>query len=305
MRPRVGAVRDFPKGCGPRKNCPLRPRVEAVRDFPQGCGRLVVSSLKSSGADHAICVDNFGKHAKEKSLIPFGKDKELQHRVVSHKLSVVNVVDKDCNKVNKALAAFEETLTEMDRECDANNSSKQKGWNLYIEAAMYLKKQDKWVNTRKRIGHIPGVKVGDKFRFRVELAIVGLHSQFQSGIDYMKNDGKTLATSVVESGRYDNATESPDVMTYTGQGGNPMVTKGKPKDQKPERGNLALMNSKEARTPVRVIRSYKFPKESGYVYDGLYMVDDFWQERGDFHKLVYKFLLSRMSEQPKLTLCNS
>ncbi|KAM5556991.1 YDG domain-containing protein [Rosa sericea] len=312
-RPGVYAVRDFPEGCGRfvarvqpseceeddedmktlrRKNRSLpSPRfdVDVVRDFPKGCGPMVVSSLKD---------------AEEKSLVPDVEDKESEQRVVGHKLSVASVVDKAHNKVKKALAAYQETLIEMGGECDAN-FSRLKGWKLYVEAAMYLKKKDKWVNTKKRTGHIPGVKVGDKFRYRPELAIVGLHSHFQCGIDYMTENGEMIATSIVESGRYANETESPDVMIYTGQGGNPKVSKREPIDQKPDRGNRALMNSKAAGTPVRVIRSYKFWEESGYVYDGLYIVDDFWRERGDYGKFVFRFSLRRISGQPKLTLCNS
>ncbi|PRQ59728.1 putative histone-lysine N-methyltransferase [Rosa chinensis] len=311
-RPRGYTVRDFPEGCGrfvapvqpseceegdedmntlARNNCSLpSPRVDldVVRDFPKGCGPTVVSSLKD---------------AEEKSLVP--DVKECEQRVVGHKLSVASVVDKAHNKVKKALAAYQETLSEMGGECDAN-FNRLKGWKLYVEAAMYLKKRHKWVNnTKKQTGDIPGVKVGDKFRYRPELAIVGLHSHFQCGIDYMTQDGEMIATSIVESGRYANETESPDVMIYTGQGGNPKVSKGEPIDQKPDRGNRALMNSKAAGNPVRVIRSYKFREESGYVYDGLYIVDDFWRERGVYGKFVFRFSLRRISGQPKLTVCNS
>ena len=115
----------------------------------------------------------------------------------------------------------------------------------------------------------------------------------------MTKNGNPIATSVVESDHYANKTKSYDVLIYTGQGGNPKVTKGKAEDQKAKHGNLALMNSKAARTPVRVIRSYKFAEESGYVYDGLYIVDDYWQKRGEFGKLVYQFSLRRNSDQPK------
>ncbi|XP_062001599.1 YDG domain-containing protein At5g47150-like [Rosa rugosa] len=317
----------------PGKNRSLpspRVDVDVVRDFPKGCGPMVVSSLKDAEEKSLVpdvkeceqrvvghklsvasVVDKAHNKAKkalaayqEKSLVPDVKDKECEQRVVGHKLSVASVVDKAHNKVKKALAAYQETLIEMGGECDAN-FNRLKGWKLYVEAAMYLKKKDKWVNTTKQTGDIPGVKVGDKFRYRPELAIVGLHSHFQCGIDYMTEDGEMIATSIVESGRYANETESPVVMIYTGQGGNPKVSKGEPIDQKPERGNRALMNSKATGTPVRVIRSYKFREESGYVYHGLYIVDNFWRKRGDYGKFVFKFLLRRISGQPKLTLCNS
>lgn len=50
------------------------------------------------------------------------------------------------------------------------------------------------------------------------------------------------------------------------------------------RGNRALQVSFERRLPVRVIRGYKLPSpyapESGYRYDGLYVVTDMWEGKG-------------------------
>jgi euchromatic histone-lysine N-methyltransferase len=37
-----------------------------------------------------------------------------------------------------------------------------------------------------------------------------------------------------------------------------------------------------------------------FVYDGLYIVEEFWEERGEFGKLVFKFKLKRNLDQPKL-----
>ncbi|KAK9993443.1 hypothetical protein SO802_023146 [Lithocarpus litseifolius] len=73
-----------------------------------------------------------------------------------------------------------------------------------------------------------------------------------------------------------------------GQGRNPRAGKSEPKDQKLERGNLALKNSMEAGTHVRVIRGiegFEASKNRIYVYDGLYVVDKFTKERGEFGKL--------------------
>ena len=58
------------------------------------------------------------------------------------------------------------------------------------------------------------------------------------------------------------------------------------------------MNSKEARTPVSVIRGNKFRDEPGYIYT----VNHFWQDRWEFGKLVFQFSLRRIPEQQKLTL---
>lgn len=171
-----------------------------------------------------------------------------------------------------------------------------------IEVAMYLKKQHKWVNTRKQVGPIPGIEVGDKFQCRAELKIIGLHCQFESGIDYMKKDGVLLATSIVESNRYANVRKSSNSLTYIGHGGNPRVRSEKPTDQKLMQGNLALMNSMEARSPVRVILKVASRSNITYIYNGLYIVEKMTQVRGEFGKLVYSFFMTRISEQPPTSI---
>ena len=205
------------------------------------------------------------------------------------------------NRVERALNLFQEVLEKLKREANLTGQ-KMNHRKLPMVAAMTLKGQQNWVNTTKQLGHVPGIEVGATFRYRVELAIVGLHCHFQNGIDYMQKDGKVLAISVVDSGRYANAKESSDVLIYSGQGGNPMVGHDKqPEDQKLERGNLALKNSFGAKTPVRVTRGFQAinTTSNGYTYDGLYFVDKYWQEIGQFGTLVYKFQLKRMTGEPK------
>ncbi|BFG20845.1 hypothetical protein CerSpe_071190 [Prunus speciosa] len=221
------------------------------------------------------------------------------------------VDDKDgvIHHVKEALDEYREILTKLLQKHDSE-SNQQVCLRPDIEAAMCQRKKGHLVNTRKQLGPIPGVKVGDEFRNRAELTVVGLHHKFRHGIEYMKKDGKILATSIVNSGRYANHIASPDILTYSGEGGNPRVDPKKPKDQRLERGNLALKNSMEEGTHVRVIRGInRFEvgtraKKSSfrtYVYDGLYIVDSFWQEREEFGKLVFKFLLKRISGQPTVT----
>ncbi|XP_052193071.1 histone-lysine N-methyltransferase, H3 lysine-9 specific SUVH5-like isoform X1 [Diospyros lotus] len=216
------------------------------------------------------------------------------------------------NKVKEALDLFEEAFKKLVEENEAQ--AKGKGGSarmVLLKAAMRLKERRKWVNTAKLLGAVPGVEVGDRFRFRVELVVIGLHRQFQGGIDYTKKDGKVVATSIVASGRYANDAKSADVLTYCGQGGNPSVADKKPEDQKLKRGNLALKNSMDEGTPVRVIRrreTLKTPSILGarsgrnyaYVYDGLYAVTNCRQQRGPYGKLVFMFRLNRIPGQPKL-----
>lgn len=103
-------------------------------------------------------------------------------------------------------------------------------------------------NSKKRIGAVPGVEIGDIFFFRMEMCVLGLHAPSMAGIDYMtvKTDmeDEPLAVSIVSSGGYDDDAEDQDVLVYTGQGGGNYSNSGKQaSDQKLERGNLALEKS--------------------------------------------------------------
>ncbi|CAK7322882.1 unnamed protein product [Dovyalis caffra] len=222
------------------------------------------------------------------------------------------------SKVKKVLGLYQEILTKLLGEKEAKLKGPKA--KIYIEAATILKSRHKWSNTSKRIGHIPGVEVGDRFRFRAELNIIGLHGNFFTGIDYMTKDGRKLATCIVATKRYANDMKSSDVLIYSGYGGNPSILRKQLplRDQKLEHGNLALRNSMDSRIPVRVIRQQNFKGSKAsisafkginrqknlnplYVYDGLYLVEKYWQERGNLGKLVFKFQLIRILGQPKLT----
>ena len=266
------------------------PRIS--RDMP-GVGKSVSASPKTS-------VFN-GKSSKESIY----RNEEEQEDVVSHKCIVLSEDSEAINgiriKVMEVLNLFRKLLAEHMKERRAKAKIKNGATaSGYVLTAMSLRRRHKWLNTSKRLGHVPGVEVGDEFYCRAELNVIGLHHQFYQGIDYMEKDGKIYATSIVDSGIYDNDMKSSDSLIYVGQGGNPRVRNKTPTDQKLEGGNLALMNSKEDRTPVRVIRRFK-SKKLLCIYDGLYLVDESWQERGEFGKLVFKFVLKRISGQPKLT----
>uniref|UniRef100_A0A1U7XUK9 YDG domain-containing protein At5g47160-like n=1 Tax=Nicotiana sylvestris TaxID=4096 RepID=A0A1U7XUK9_NICSY len=135
--------------------------------------------------------------------------------------------------------------------------------------------------------------------------MVGLHRQFIRGIDYVNINRKDVAISIVDSGRYANEAVSSQTFIYVGQGGNPKISGTRVEDQKLEGGNLALKNSMDLGYPVRVIRSRHRVKDEKsdirYIYDGLYTVTKYWQERGPTGKFVFKFELKRNFGQPKLT----
>ncbi|KAG4203389.1 hypothetical protein ERO13_A05G398200v2 [Gossypium hirsutum] len=156
-------------------------------------------------------------------------------------------------------------------------------------------------NMKKRIGAVPGVEIGDIFFFRMELCLVGLHAQSMAGIDYIKGEleGELVALSIVSSGGYDNDAEDPDILIYSGQGGNAGRDK-EASDQKLERGNLALEKSLHRGNEVRVIRGFKdaiFQASKVYVYDGLYKIQESWMEKGKSGCNTFKYKLVRIPGQ--------
>ncbi|KAG5615229.1 hypothetical protein H5410_015053 [Solanum commersonii] len=142
---------------------------------------------------------------------------------------------------------------------------------------MILRNEEKWVNFEWYFDHAPGVEIGDQFRFKVELAMVGLHHKIFRGIYYVNINRKNVATSIVDSGRYESKTISSQKFIYVGQGGNPRVSiNARVEDQKYERDNFALKNSMDLGYSVSVIcgrpRFNGEKTDAKYIYDGLYTV---------------------------------
>lgn len=210
----------------------------------------------------------------------------------------------DRSKVRETLRLFNAICRKLLQEEESGVKKQEEGskrGRIDCQAAKILRDNKKYVNTGKQIiGPVPGVEVGDEFQYFTELNIVGLHRQSQSGIDFVKLGRKTLATSIVASGGYEDDLDTSDVLSYMGQGGNVIQKDKPPEDQKLERGNLALANSKIERNDVRVIRGESSKSSRRYVYDGLYVVEDYKQEPGPHGKLVYKFKLVRKPGQPEL-----
>ncbi|OAY84918.1 Histone-lysine N-methyltransferase, H3 lysine-9 specific SUVH6 [Ananas comosus] len=194
-------------------------------------------------------------------------------------------------------------------------STKESGkiGRIDLEAAAVLKRCNEYVNSGEAVlGNVPGVEVGDEFYYRVELSIVGLHCPYQGGIDSVVKNGLRLATSIVASGGYPDDIDSSDVLIYSGAGGKP-AGKKEAEDQKLERGNLALKNSIDMQTPLRVIHDFKEHKGgdssdgrikmvSTFTYAGLYLVEKYWSEKVPHGVSVFKFQLRRMPGLPELAL---
>ncbi|XP_028191207.1 histone-lysine N-methyltransferase, H3 lysine-9 specific SUVH6-like [Glycine soja] len=254
---------------------------------------------------------------KKDSLDPNENNEDLQIVLKSHEFNV-NVTPSHSNftgdegdsnvtrkKVIKILRLFQVVFRKLLQEVESKLSERANGKRVDLIALKILKENGHYVNSGKQIlGAVPGVEVGDEFQYRVELNIVGLHRQIQGGIDYVKHNGKILATSIVASGAYADDLDNPDVLIYTGQGGNVMNPDKEPEDQKLERGNLALKNSSEEKNSVRVIRGSESMdgKCRIYVYDGLYVVESYQPDVGPHGKLVFKFFLRRIPGQPELAL---
>ena len=59
----------------------------------------------------------------------------------------------------------------------------------------------------------------------------------------------------MDSQRYSNVSGSSDTLIYSGQGGHDLFgSKSPPKDQQLVSGNMAMKNSMDKKSPVRVIR---------------------------------------------------
>ncbi|KAL0004718.1 hypothetical protein SO802_012279 [Lithocarpus litseifolius] len=165
---------------------------------------------------------------------------------------------------------------------------------------------------RKKIGHLPGIKVGQQFLSRAEMVAVGLHGDWLNGIDYIGETCKMeeyrkftlpVAVSIVLSGQYEDDADNLEVV-YAGQGGNGLLgNKRQIKYQVMCRGNLVLKNNMDQDLPIRVIRGHKCAgsyTRKIYTYDGLYKVDHCWNERSAFGFNVFKYRLRQIEGQPKL-----
>jgi len=147
-------------------------------------------------------------------------------------------------------------------------------------------------------GHIPGYPIGSWFENRAELADAGVHRHRQAGISGSSSQG---ADSIVLSGGYDDDEDHGDVIVYTGYGGRDPATGKQVFDQPFTVWNRALAYSGLNGLPVRVIRGagHDSPHSpgTGYSYDGLYSVDDYWHETGRSGFRVWRYRLTKLPDR--------
>jgi putative restriction endonuclease len=152
--------------------------------------------------------------------------------------------------------------------------------------------------TERVFGHIPGYPEGSLFEDRAELRESGVHVPIQAGISGSQTEG---AESIVLSGGYEDDADDGDVLIYTGHGGRDRETGRQIHDQPFSRGNRALALSKQNGLPVRVVRGSNhdspYSPRSGYSYDGLYAVEEFWHEVGRSGFRIWRFRLVKILEE--------
>ncbi|KAH0460390.1 hypothetical protein IEQ34_011053 [Dendrobium chrysotoxum] len=258
--------------------------------------------------DHLVGADTSWKE-----IAAFKKHNEFSVTMTPFKLSQKGSDNEEVlarHRVKRALRIFQLICRKLLRVEESSSKKLGKINRVDLQACKVLKDNGEWVSNGEPImGHVHGVEVGDEFHYRVELSLIGLHRLFQGGIDSMKQNRMLVAVSIVASGGYEDDVDGSDVLIYSGSGGISAGGDKQPGDQKLERGNLALKNSIEAQTPVRVILGFKEKSDphdargklvSTFTYAGLYHVESYWQERGSHGFNVFKFQLKRKPGQPEL-----
>ena len=141
-------------------------------------------------------------------------------------------------------------------------------------------------------GHIPGYPEGSQFENRAELSEARVYRPLQAGISGSEREG---ADSIVLSGGYEDDLDFGDQIVYTGRGGGDDETKRQIADQDFRLGKRALAYSSLNGLPVRVIRgeghNSRYSPKTGYRYDGLYLVDDYWQATGNSGYRIWRYRL--------------
>jgi putative restriction endonuclease len=154
----------------------------------------------------------------------------------------------------------------------------------------------------RTFGDLPGVLTGAVFASRADAAAAGVHRPLQAGISGGAAEG---ADSIVVSGGYEDDEDLGDVIIYTGHGGNDPATGAQIADQTLTRQNMALAVNADRGLPVRVLRGAggdpAFSPSSGYSYDGLYYVEQYWREVGRSGYQIWRFKLVRSPRENPIT----
>ncbi len=135
---------------------------------------------------------------------------------------------------------------------------------------------------------------GETFPSRRAMYTAGLHRNIQAGI-------APKGESIVLSGGYVDDIDNGDFVIYTGQGGRDSKTRKQVEDQALIRGNKWLAHNYLEGNPVKVSRGHQldslYAPPTGYRYDGLYQITNYWPQKGGDGFLIYRFRLERLPGQ--------
>ncbi|KAI9781758.1 MAG: hypothetical protein M1839_005751 [Geoglossum umbratile] len=171
-------------------------------------------------------------------------------------------------------------------------------------------------------GPIPGIEVGQTWRFRKEAGEDGVHRPIVSGIAGSVNKGG--AVSIVIAAGYPEDEDHGNWFMYTGSGGKDLKTKNRRTgeqtfDQELTKANLALAATCDSLVSknggvaknwrnskgIRVVRSDKLRKhhpqyapELGNRYDGIYKIVRYFPEIGKSGFQVYRYEFRRDDPTP-------
>ncbi|KAI9178191.1 hypothetical protein LWI28_023703 [Acer negundo] len=294
----------------------VKRRMELLGDVVKG-GAEEQNEVPSQTTSSAVAGDDLPNgsvvNVSEKS--DTARVKETLRLFNKHYLQFVQEEEKRCAKptVNRKASKSKSKKAKTKKE-ETQEDAKAKAKRPDLKAVSKMMLNNETLFSEKRIGDIPGIKVGYQFYSRCEMVAVGFHSHWLNGIDYMgasyskgkyKNYKFPIATAIVLSGMYEDDLDNAEDVVYTGQGGHNLTgNKRQSRDQVLARGNLALKNCVEQSVPVRVIRGHKSSSsytKKVYTYDGLYKVIQYWAEKGISGFTVFKFRLRRLEGQPILT----
>ncbi|KAJ2523077.1 hypothetical protein GGI11_001559 [Coemansia sp. RSA 2049] len=171
--------------------------------------------------------------------------------------------------------------------------------------------------SKDHVGPIPGVRVGQLWRYRINVSESGIHRPPVAGIS---GSSTKPAVSIVLAGGYPEDTDCGEEFIYTGSGGydlsgNKRMAKVQTFDQELTRQNRSLAlacaapvdeknggkaNDWKQSSPIRVCRSFKIAKlhpkfapKEGVRYDGLYRIVKYWKEKGVSGFYVWRYLFRR------------
>lgn len=308
----------------PRK----RPNVNATEEEEEKekevamAERMVNQVLGSTEVQKEATLDDAGGVVPEKSATV--KVKDTLRLFNKFYLQLVQEEELRCakakvdNKVSqgskKLLKGSKKSADKSKKEKPSEDGDKKKAKRPDLKAITKMFEANATMYPEKRIGDLPGISVGHRFYSRAEMVAVGFHSHWLNGIDYMGQSYRKgvyhnytfpLAVAIVISGMYEDDLDNAEDVIYTGQGGHDLTgNKRQIRDQKLERGNLALKNCVEQCVPVRVVRGHECASSycgRVYTYDGLYKVVQYWAEKGLSGFTVFKYRLRRLEGQPILT----